>query len=279
MNSNEHNLEVHETAFMTCAFRAMDENLSQDPYAKLWYNDATQKWIDLYMTEVSSEELPAHCLRNRFFLESIKKTVQENNIEVLINFGSGFSMYPFLLDKNLTHIEIDKPEVINLKKKKIENFIADGFLPKRTIHYVGVDFATDYQAKLTTLIDSIKANKSTFILIEGVVFFLNRAQTDHLFEFFSSIQQSGDFIGSASFRHELKDTLAFQKLIQFMNRRMVPASASDFQTVADAYYANKPLYTLTDHQDYFSLSKTYQNTVRLQKEEILNEHFYILQKQ
>ncbi|HUH28742.1 class I SAM-dependent methyltransferase [Gelidibacter sp.] len=272
------NIEIHETAFLTSTLRSLNEDLSQDYYAKLWRHPKSDIWIKKYLEQVSSEEINTHCLRNRYFLDTINKLVEDNEIEVLINFGCGFSMYPFLLDEGLIHIEIDKPEIIDYKKSTIENWQKTKTLPKRNLHFIAVDFSEDDKQALLSQISSIKNNKPCFILIEGVLFFLDREETDHLFDFFNAIQQPGDFIGSVSFQDTLKDTVAYKKLLNFLNQIVSKTKASDYQTIADGFYQSRPAYQLLDHQDYFSLSKTYGNTIRQNKEEILNENFYLLKK-
>ena len=272
------NIEIHETAFVTSTFRSFNEKLSQDHFAKLWHNTKTEQWIEAYLKQVSSEETYTHCIRNRYFLEEIKKLVAINKIEVLINFGCGFSMYPFLLDKKLINIEIDKPEIINYKKRKIENWHKNNILPKRDIHFIGVDFSKNYKQELLSQIFSIKNNKPCFILIEGVLFFLTRKETDSLFDFFSTIQNQGDFVGSASFQETIKKTLVFKKLLIFFNQKVSKTNANDYQTIPNEYYQSKTAYKLMDHQDYFSLSEKYDNTIRSNKELILNENFYVLKK-
>ncbi len=278
MNKQSH-IQIHETAFFTSSFRAFNEALSGDKYAKLWLNPKTDAWIQEYLTEVSSEETYTHCLRNRFFLETIKDLAASKQIEVLINFGSGFSMYPFLLDESLIHIEIDKPEIVNYKASKIEEWQNEKKLPKRDLHFVGVDFSEDYKTKLLEQIQQIKGDKPCFILIEGVLFFLDKAETDGLFSFFNLIQTDGDYVGSASFQDDLKSSTAFKRLLRFLNKKVSKTSESDYLTLQDSYYKSLPDYNLKDHQDYFSLSKTYNNTIHLKPDLILNEHFYVLQKQ
>ena len=272
-------IQIHETAFFTSSFRAFNEALSGDKYAKLWLNPKTDAWIQEYLTEVSSEETYTHCLRNRFFLETIKDLAASKQIEVLINFGSGFSMYPFLLNESLIHIEIDKPEIVNFKASKIEEWQNEKKLPKRDLHFVGVDFSEDYKTKLLEQIQQIKGDKPCFILIEGVLFFLDKAETDGLFSFFNLIQTDGDYVGSASFQDDLKSSTAFKKLLRFLNKKVSKTSESDYLTLQDSYYKSLPDYNLKDHQDYFSLSKTYNNTIHLKPDLILNEHFYVLKKQ
>ncbi|MGG8498082.1 class I SAM-dependent methyltransferase [Tenacibaculum sp. TC6] len=267
-------IEIHETAFVTSTFRSLNEDLSRDVYAKLWNNAETNAWIEEYLKEVCIEEVTAHCLRNRFFLEEIEKLKPE----VLINFGCGFSMYPFLLDEAIINIEIDKEEIIDYKKRKIEEFQKQGKLPVKKIHFIGVDFSKDYVDILLEKLHLLKEGKTSFILVEGVLFFLSRKDTEKLFDFFSKLQSKDDYIGSASFQEELKSSKAFKKLLDFFNKKVAKTKASDWQTIEDDFYIKNRSYTVVNHQDFFSLSKKYNNIVKLERDLILNENFYILKK-
>ncbi|MGW9684622.1 class I SAM-dependent methyltransferase [Flagellimonas sp. 2504JD1-5] len=258
--------------------RSFDENLSQDIFAKLWHNPKTELWLEKYLAEVSSEEIYTHCLRNRYFLDTIKRLVDSGKIEVLINFGSGFSMYPFLLNEELLNIEIDKPEIVNYKRNRLEEWQKSKVLPKRNLHLIGVDFSEDYEKDLISKISSIKTDKSCFILVEGVLFFLTKTETDKLFNFFDKIQNSEDYIGSASFQDAIAETMAYKNLLHFFGQKLSNTGEGDFQTIQDEYYLSFKNYNLMDHQDYFSLSKKYGNTLKESKEMILNENFYLLKK-
>ncbi len=272
-------IAIHETAFVTSMFRSSNEQLSQDRFAKLWNNPKTEKWIKNYLNDVSTEEPLTHCLRNRYFLDTLKTLIETHHIEVLINFGSGFSMYPFLLNENLVNIEIDKHEVIRFKTKKINDWQNKNVLPKRQIYSIGVDFSDHYEDDLKTQIETIKDGRKCFILLEGVLFFLDRPSTNRLFNFFDAIQTSGDFIGSGSFRGELKSTMAYKRLLNFFDKQIINTGKNEYQTIEDDFYKSIKNYELIDHQDYFSLSKTYNNSVQLKHDLILNEHFYLLEKE
>ena len=178
----------------------------------------------------------------------------------------------------MIHIEIDQPEIVDYKKLQLQEWEIKNILPKRNIYFIGVDFSKNYQQELYTKIQSIKGDQSTFILIEGVLFFLTREETNRLFDFFNTIQKNGDYVGSASFQERIKKTTAFQNLLSFFNQKVTKASESDYQTIEDEYYQNKRNYSLIDHQDYFSLSEKYGNTINQSEEFILNENFYLLQK-
>ena len=267
------NIEIHDTAFMTSTLRASNETVSHDIYAKLWNNKGTDKWVSQYLKQVTPHEATAHCLRNRYFLDTLKNLIKNNAIEVLINFGCGFSMYPFLLDESIINIEIDKPEIIEHKKSKVEAWQKSKQLPKRDIHFIGVDFNSQYEDQLLSQINLIKKDRPSFILLEGVIFFLNLKETDTLFKLFSTIQNKGGYVGSASFENNIKETEAFKKLLEFMDAK---TNITDYLTVNDEYYNKIDNYKLKDIQDYFSLSKTYLNTTAIDENLVLNEKFYLL---
>ncbi len=272
-------MKIEESGFTTCMLRSYNEGLSKDIYAKLWKNENRDNFAKAYLNAISTEEANAHCLRNRYFLETIKERIIKGEIEVLINFGSGFSMYPFLIDKSIIHIEIDKPDVVNLKKSKVLQWQEESILPEKEIHFIGVDFSSDYEEELYSKILSISANKPSLILIEGVLFFLKREVCNKLFNFFRSIQNTNDFIGSVSFKDKTKETTAFKRLLNFINRNEGNMKASDCLSLEDHFYENLDAYKLIDKQDYYSLSKKYNNTIRLGKDLTLNEVFYLLQKE
>ncbi len=271
-------IDVHDTAFMTSAFRASNEDLSMDPYAKLWLNGNAERWSQDYLTRVSAEEASAHCLRNRFFLDKITELHARGEIEVLINFGSGFSMYPYLLPSSMRHIEIDKAEVIEYKRSKTEEGQSRGALPRRDIHYVSVDFTTGYQDTLRSKILESCAGKKSFILLEGVLFFLLREESDRLFEFFASIQERDGYVGSASFRPDLTGTTAWQRLMTFVKATTHAKEDTFCLTVEDSYYRSRNGYDLIEAEDFFSLSARYGHRPELEADLILNECFYLLKR-
>ncbi|NER14683.1 adenosine deaminase [Leptobacterium flavescens] len=273
-------IEIHETAFVTSTYRASEENISKDIYAKLWNNKKTDQWIADYAETVSRHDPFLHCLRNRYFYDKISELAKQNQIEVLINFGSGFSMYPFLLGEDLINIEIDKPDIVQYKKKRIQELQSNGQLPSREIHYIGTDFNKDYEEKLISEINAIKKDKTSFILIEGVLFFLNRDDTKRLFQLFGKIQNSGDYVGSVSYTEAIEEVSAFKKLISFFEEKVVPNERFEYQTISNSFYHNIEGYRLEDHMDCFELAAKYaSHKKQMDREEVLDENMYLLKKQ
>ncbi|MBD3660874.1 MAG: hypothetical protein HUJ11_01550 [Arenibacter algicola] len=70
----------------------------------------------------------------------------------------------------------------------------------------------------------------------------------------------------------------FKSLLNFFGEKVSKTKAGDYQTIQYSYYREISVYSLVDHQDYFSLSKTYSHEILQDRELILNENFYLLQK-
>ncbi len=121
-------------------------------------------------------------------------------------------------------------------------------------------------------------DSSTFILLEGVLFFISEADRDRLFTLFSELQRPGDLLGSVSFRPQLEKSEVFLKLKAFVEGNLSKNQQFNYLTVADEFYESLSCYRLKDHQDTFSLNQNYQPEYRLPREEVLNEHMYLLEK-
>ncbi|MBT8184874.1 MAG: class I SAM-dependent methyltransferase [Eudoraea sp.] len=271
-------IAIHETAFVTSAFRASDTDLSKDSYARLWPNSKTTKHAHLYAEKVSEYEPFAHCLRNRYFFETLKRLSGNHKIEYLINFGCGFSMYPFMLPKGLKHIEIDKSDVIAYKKDQIGEWVRNNKLPFREVQYIASDFNNVYLEDLLAEIKTILKGATSFILIEGVLFFLGADDTARLFDIFNAIQRPGDYIGSVSFTPQLEKTKVFQKLISYVESNLDKNEQFDYQTIGHDYYTSMEHYELIDHQDTINLAKFFAQNKPIEPKKVLNEHMYLLKK-
>ncbi|QBA64883.1 class I SAM-dependent methyltransferase [Muriicola soli] len=274
----EQKINIHETAFVTAAFRAGDPVLSMDPFANLWANEAANEHAQRYSRAVSSYEALAHRLRNRYFYDTFKTLIKENKIEVLMNFGCGFSMYPFILDPAVLYVEIDTEDVILFKQEKTTQLQDEGVLPYRDIQFVSANFNAPFLDELYQSLSPICKGKKTFILIEGVLFFLGTDDTTRLFQLFSRLQNANDFVGSVSFQPSLEKQKVFKRLIEFVEVNLEKNQQFNYQTVPDNFYVSTEGYELIDHQDTISLAACYKPDITLAKEEILNEHMYLLQK-
>lgn len=274
----EQKINIHETAFVTAFFRANDANLSKDRYARLWENENVARHARSYSSAVSPYEGTAHCLRNRYFYDTLTDVIEKENVDILFNFGCGFSMYPFLLDAKLHYIEIDTADVIAYKKERTLAWQKNGMLPLRNITFMEADFNAPSLQDLYEQLASIKGNQKSVILLEGVLFFLGKGDTKRLFELFNKLQGPGEFVGSVSFEPSLEKQMVFQKLIDFVEGNLQKNQQFNYQTVPVSFYTKIKGYTLLEHQHTSSLTAQYLPDVKISSEDILNEHMYLLKK-
>ncbi len=272
-------MQIHETAFIISTYRSYYEEISKDIYAKLWNNPKTDILIPSILEIISKDEAILHSIRNRFFYENIKSFFAKNNGGTLINFGAGFSMYQFLMEDNVTTIEIDKQDIIDFKKEKIDSWIQQGKLPYREIEYSAIDFNKSPKKEIIETLRPLIKNKPVFILLEGVLFFLDQNTTNKLFKVFKELQNPGDMVGSVSYLPEVKHTDIYNRLLKYFDSNNDTNDSFAHQTIPTSYYKNIEGYLLKEHIDEFQLSKIYiSDSFFKDKNEILNENMYLLEK-
>ncbi|WP_109299307.1 class I SAM-dependent methyltransferase [Aquimarina sp. AU474] len=272
-------MQVHETAFVVSTYRSYHENISKDIYARLWNNPATDALIPDILNSVSKHEAILHSLRNRFFHESLQSFFKENNKGCLINFGSGFSMYQFSLDNTLSTIEVDKKDIVDYKKEKVDLWTREGKLPSRDIQYASIDFNHKTTEEIVASLTPLIKKKPTFIIIEGVFFFLNRQTTNKLFEVFKELQKPGDKVGCVTYLPEVEKTDVYNRLLAYFDSNNDTNDSFSHQTIPHDYFLNINGYTLKEYTDEFDLCKKYVSDNKISnKSDILNESLFVLEK-
>ncbi len=272
-------MQIHETAFIVSTYRSYHEDVSKDAYAKLWNNPATDALIPDIIKSVSEHEAILHSLRNRFFYERMNSFFKENGGGTLINFGSGFSMYQFSFDNNVSTIEIDKKDIIDYKKEKIDHWTQEGKLPYRDIQYAAIDFNKNSVEEMVNSLRPIIKKEPTFILIEGVVFFLDRTTTNKLFNVFKELQKPNDLVGLVTYLPEVENTAVYKRLLHYFDSNNDTNDSFSHQTIPDSYFHKIDGYEVQERTDEFQLSKIYarQHIIK-DKTEILNETSYMLRR-
>ncbi len=271
--------QIHDTAFVISCYRASDETLSCDAYSKHWVTEQAQEWIRTYTREVSAYEPFVHCLRNRFFLDQITSFFREHPGAALVNVGCGFSAYPHLLPATYHYCDADVAEVVQFKQEKVAGWERESVFPSRNINYIVVNLNDEpgrprFEEELCSWLDG----KPSFILLEGVVLFLDKSSVPGLFEMFARLQQPGDRLGSVSFVPAIRQTVAYARFLDFY-RRNFGRLDDDYTELEDEFYQQLPHYTLVQQTDYLELSKHYApERDPLAPEVLLNEHLYILER-
>ncbi len=272
-------MQVHETAFVVSTYRSYHEDVSKDHFAKLWNNSKTEALIPDILKSVSEHEAILHSVRNRYFYEKMKDFFEANNGGTLINFGAGFSMYQFAMDHRVNTIEIDKKDIVDYKKEKVDAWMREGKLPQRKIQYASVDFNTQTEKEMIAALKPLINRQPTFILLEGVLFFLDRKTTDKLFNVFKDLQKPGDLVGSVSYLPEIEKTEVYQRLLHYFDSHNDTNDSFMHQTTPHSFYENVDGYLLKEYADEFELSKVYASSHNIKdKFSILNETMYVLER-
>ncbi len=272
-------MQVHETAFVISTYRALHEEISSDPFARLWNNPQTDALVTNILGGAFKDEAVLHSLRNRFFHDSLQAFFTAEKGGTFINFGAGFSMYQYALPESVETLEIDKTEIISFKKAQTETWMAEGRLPKRKVNYVALDFNHNSSESMVEVIRPFINKSPTFILIEGVLFFLTRDTTNKLFEVFKALQKPGDQVGSVSYAPEIENTRIYGHLLHYFDSNNDTNDSFAHQTIAHEYYKTRNGYALEKHTDDFDMAQLHapQHDIN-NRSSILNENLYLLQR-
>ncbi|MBP2830793.1 class I SAM-dependent methyltransferase [Aquimarina sp. U1-2] len=272
-------MQIHETAFIVSTYRSHHEDVSKDIYAKMWNNAATDAIIHEIFEKVSIYEAILHSLRNRYFYERMNAFFSNHKGGTFINFGSGFSMYQFSLSNAVATIEIDKKDIIEYKKQKIARWIKDGKLPARQLDYAAINFNKHSFNDIVKTIKSLIKKDPTFILLEGVLFFLDLETTRMLFDVFKKLQKPGDIVGVVTYLPEVEHTAVYKRLLHYFDSNNDTHDSFHHQTLEESYFHAISGYKVIEKIDEFELSKIYLSEYDIQsKSEILNETMFLLKK-
>jgi O-methyltransferase involved in polyketide biosynthesis len=237
---------VEDTAFLTVVARDKYKEISKDIFAKYWYVD-NPKAINVYnkYKEVSGEfDVKCISLRNQFFLNELNKYFTENSDCMLINIGAGFSSYAYLIN-NVKVIEIDSPNIIKYKQKIIKKYN----LEKR-IEFYSIDL--NIKEELIKLKEYLKfkISKKSFILMEGLIYYLNPEIISELISICREVQIKGSVLGIVYLPEKDKKSPLFNKFKDsFNNIKLVFQKAT--------YYSSLEGYNLIKDFSYKDLFSDY----------------------
>ena len=272
---------VHDSALIVNAFRARKRHVSHDKFAALWISEESEKWANNYAESVGSTEILVHSLRHRFFLEYLIDFSHSVVNGVFINIGAGYTNYPYLISPDMPCCEIDTSMCLDFKQQKLAEFEASRLIPSRTIKFIAVNNINDL-VEIQALKASLKewvGDRPSFVLFEGVFFYLSIKAIKELFKMLSSLQTKGSLIGCTSFRPEEVNKLMFNRLLKYCRRGY---KMKDFEptTIPKEFYREQDGYSLISTQNYYNLCEKLSLNEQLgQPQEVLEEDVYILEKQ
>lgn len=213
-------IEVHDTAFMIAYYRAQNEEASRDPYAHLWIRDGVETWATQFEKRVSHHEGILHCMRNRYFYDTLNASLGVGEPALCLNLGAGFSMYPYTLPEKVVNLEIDFPEIMQFKNHRTAQFEDENRLPKRRVRRIAANMvAAEGQQAIRKEISEVPKRRK-IILIEGVLFFLKKQEIAMVLDFCRSLMQPGDLLLCNSYTDGVRDTEVFQRLTAYFETEL-----------------------------------------------------------
>lgn len=211
---------ISATAFLVNESRNRMVDVSQDIFAKLWVSRETEKlWEDFARHVYPYDDLELS-LRNRYFLEWLRDFAKKNKKAVFVNIGAGFTSYPFLLEQPCHAIEVDYKRVMEFKARQVEQWQKKEILPKREIEFIGVDLneAKDRDCLSQKLRQQISKYPS-FVLLEGVSYYLEMAVLRQLLGIFRETQKKGSLLGIEFWKPDIKNHPVFVCLQEYFEKK------------------------------------------------------------
>ena len=248
---------ISDSAFLVNESRSRRTDISKDAYASLWTNDSTNRlWNDFYSEVYTFDDIEL-ALRNRFFLEQLKSFIDKSVNPVFVNIGAGFTSYPFLVSSDCKFIEVDLPYIIEYKQDKIKQFMKQGELPKREITFLSADISNEReQIKLKESLFSLIDNNPSFILLEGITYYLKRQHLNELLSILSELQTPNSVFTFDFWKPDLENHPVFRRLTRFFSDRF-GFNHNQYNLLDMDFIQNINGYELVESTGIQELEKTY----------------------
>ncbi len=275
---------ISDTAFLVNESRARKLNISQDIYAEHWIVPEHRERIHSLWDDFAREVYPYDdielSVRNRYFLENLKQTVNSNKNTVFINLGAGFTSYPFLLKQAFFSIEVDYHHVVSFKRDRIKHLQKGGVLPYRSLEFISADLsnADDRKRLKEMLIPRVK-DKVSFFLLEGVSYYLPMCELLSLVNDIRTIQTTQSIFAFDFWKPALSVHPIFIKLQTFFADRF-GFKVSDYNLFDFEFIKSIKGYKLVETSDAVEQERIFAGTNILSDyNKILPENYAVLVRQ
>lgn len=257
MNTSENLIEgtLSDTAFLVNVLRARDVEISRDIYADFWTTERSRHITTLYLNALREYNGKELALRNQLFLQAIEKFTRTHADPIVVNLGAGFTSYPFLLDAG-DWIEVDLPKVVSFKQEKITEMIGEGKLPKRSIEFLAFDLnRTDSLEQLHETLRPRLKNRPSFILMEGLSYYLSPQSLDYLFSVVRQLQIKDSQFALDYWPIRLAQTLALQDMFSFFDKQF-GCGGQEYNFIETSKLESLEGYELMQRTDAQQLART-----------------------
>lgn len=246
MSREELQHHISDTAFLVNESRARRDALSRDRFARHWIPPHLQQRVKELWGDFAREVYPHDDLelavRNRFFLDELESFFTDDG-GVFANIGAGFTSYPFLLSRERRSIEVDYPPVSRAKAERMRQLQAEDVLPQRAVEFLAADLdSAEDRRKLQALLDEALRDTPSYLLCEGVLYYLHRESIEALFAQFEKAQTSGSRIGLDFWEPSVAESAVFRRQERFFEDRF------GFRSSAYCFFDSKFLESLSGYR-------------------------------
>lgn len=271
---------ISESAFLVNESRARNVALSQDRFASLWISDATRElWEDFTQTVYPYDDIELG-VRNRYFLERLNDQIATGHIASFINVAAGFTSYPFLINNPCRCVEIDFDHVLAYKQSRIATWQNAGKMPHREIAYFPADLNDpDDVQSLEHQLQSLLHGARSFILLEGITYYLRMDVLQGLFDLFSRIQPTGSVLAFDFWKPEFAHHPITERFKTFFAERFGYREL-DYNLFDEDFVRSRPGYELLEVTNVQEQERILSGTnILANYEEILPENYALLRKE
>jgi O-methyltransferase involved in polyketide biosynthesis len=271
--------DVSGTAFVVNYSRSKMVNISKDTYAHLWVTpDSISLWNGLAKDVYTNDDLNVS-LRNRFYLERLKKFINENEDVVFIGIASGFVNYPFLVEGDCSFIEFDLPNIVEFKKKKVMQWMQEGRLPARKIEYISIDLSDEKQRFiLKEALNKAIGRNPSFVTMEGITYYLKREILNDIFRILKEVQRQGSIVAFDYWKPDTMEYTVMARLKEYLDKKF-GYKDQEWDLFDQTYIKEIKGYIEIESADISKLELEYSETRLLQgKENKIPVYFSVLER-
>lgn len=271
---------ISETAFITNESRAREVHVSQDRFARLWVTEKTKKLWEEFSQKVYSFDDIELAIRNRFYLDRLRKFTASHKHPCFVNIASGFTSYPFLVESNrLRCLEIDYDHTIGFKKEQVRKWQEKELLPKKDIEFFGMDLNEIAQIeqmgkKLANWIN----DSPSIVFLEGVTYYLNSGALYAIVKELKEVQTANSLLLFDFWTPEIESNPVFQRLKKYFSERL-GFGETKYNLLSEDEIRRFGSYRIAEITDVQKEELNYYETRRLNSfEDILPEQYACLER-
>jgi O-methyltransferase involved in polyketide biosynthesis len=280
-------LEISQTAFLVNESRARRKDISKDIYARNWILPQEREKIkelwELFSKKVYPYDDIELSVRNRYYLDLLKKFIKKHSNPIIVSLGVGLTSYPFLLTNRAEFVEVDLPNIIKYRKQRIDTLRNKKIIPKRNVNLYAVNLnQLEHISRLEKiLIHDFKINeRPSMIFMEGISYYLKKDSLTRLITSLIRIQNEGSILALDYWKPDIVHHPVFKRLQEFfMEKFNFPHR--DYTLFKKEFIQELTQYRLKKATSIMAEEFKYNKKPVLMdnKENILPEYNIILQKE